>query len=299
MRSVKNTWILSKFRVGLALRNRTFIFFSLVFPLTFLFLIVGVFGRGNSFAVPYLLGPVLALSVMGSFWGLSMQLVMFREQGILRRFRLAPVGAGPMLASSIIANYVLIWPTIVLEFLLTMWIFHMRTLGDIPSLIVLVSVGSATFSSFGLIVASVTNSMQETQVLNNVIWSAFLFLSGATIPLVILPGWIQHMALFLPATYLVAGLQNSMVNTETLRQLAGDTFVLLAGLAVAFEISRQLFRWDPGAKVPNRSKAWVVVALVPFILLGFWENSRGGRLNQIRAEFNVIEQHRPASPQTK
>ena len=44
---------------------------------------------------------------MGSFWGLSVQLVMFREQGILRRFRLAPVSAGALLASSIFANYCL------------------------------------------------------------------------------------------------------------------------------------------------------------------------------------------------
>ena len=43
-------------------------------------------------AVPYLLAEVLALTVMGSFWGLSVQLVTFREQGILRRFRVAPVG---------------------------------------------------------------------------------------------------------------------------------------------------------------------------------------------------------------
>jgi hypothetical protein len=88
----------------LALRNRAFIFFSLVFPLIFLFLFLGLFARSNVAAVPYMLASVLSLTVMGSFWGLSMQLVTFREQGILRRFRLTPVGAGPLLASSIFSN---------------------------------------------------------------------------------------------------------------------------------------------------------------------------------------------------
>ena len=81
-------------RIRLALRSRTFLFFSLAMPVGFLFGYVIFFGRGNAAAMPYLLGAILALTVMGSFWGLSMQLVMFREQGILRRFRLAPIGAG-------------------------------------------------------------------------------------------------------------------------------------------------------------------------------------------------------------
>ena len=38
--------------------------------------------------------------------------------------------------------------------------------------------------------------MQETQVINQILWSAFLFLSGATLPLPMLPVWIQRFALF-------------------------------------------------------------------------------------------------------
>ena len=67
--------------------------------------------------MPYLLAEVLALTVMGSFWGLSVQLVTFREQGILRRFRVTPVGASAMLASSLVSNYFLTLPTIAIEFL--------------------------------------------------------------------------------------------------------------------------------------------------------------------------------------
>ena len=54
---------------------------------------------------------------MGSFWGLSAALVMFREQGILRRFHVSPVTASDMLASSIVANLVLTLPTVILEIL--------------------------------------------------------------------------------------------------------------------------------------------------------------------------------------
>jgi ABC-type multidrug transport system permease subunit len=277
-------------RMRLALRSKPFMFFSLVMPLLFLFSYVLIFGRGSPIAVQYLLGAILGLTVMGSFWGLSMQLVMFRELGILRRFRLAPVGAGAMLGSSIISNYFLTLPTIVIEFAICRWIFKMPSFGNLWGVFFLVSVGAATFSALGLIVASVTNTMQETQVINNVIWMAFLFLSGATIPLAFMPLWIQRVALFLPATYLVTGLERSMLRTASTKEIAGDFFVLTVGLIIAFEISRQLFRWDPEAKVTGRAKIWVVVAMVPFLLLGAWENIYGSRLGHFRAELEHMEQ---------
>jgi ABC-2 type transport system permease protein len=286
---VRHTWTLSKVRMRLAMRNPAFLFFSLVFPIGFLFLYAVVFAHGNPVALSYVMGPVLALTVMGSFWGLSLQLVTFREMGILRRFQLTPVGAGAMLASSILANYFLVLPTVVFEFLICGVVFHMRNFGNIPAVFVLVSIGAATFSALGLIVASVTNNVQETQVINNVIWFTFLFFSGATFPLVILPMWIQHGALFLPPTYLVSGLQGAMLNAAKLPELAGDVAALAVGLLVAFEMSRRLFRWEPEQKVSGKSKVWVVVALVPFILLGFWENAYGNRLQQIHQQFNSVE----------
>src|SRR5437899_4405715 len=133
----------------LALRNRAFLFFSLVMPLAFLFLYLGIFGRGNPAEATYLMGPVLGLTVMGSFWGLSVQLVMFREQGILRRFRLAPVGPGAMLASSILSNYILTLPTVILEFLLARWIFHMDRFGNLWGVWAFVTLGTVTFAAFG------------------------------------------------------------------------------------------------------------------------------------------------------
>src|SRR5580704_14438586 len=163
----------------LAMRNRAFFFFSLVMPLVFLFGALLISGKRSNGWVEYILGAILTLTVMGSFWGLSVQLVTFREQGILRRFRLAPVGAGPMLASSILSNYAMALPTLIFEILVCPAVLH-------------ITFGSAAFSSFGLIVASVTNTMQETQIINQLIWLGFLFLSGATVPLTTLPMWIRR-----------------------------------------------------------------------------------------------------------
>jgi ABC-2 type transport system permease protein len=285
---IGNTWTLTKIRVRLAMRNRTFLFFSLVMPLGFLFFFVTIFSKGNPAWTAYILGAILTMTVMGSFWGLSVQLVMFREAGILRRFRLAPLGAGPMLASSILANYILVVPSVAIEILVTKWVLHMHGWGNLWAIFLLVTIGSATFSAFGLIVASVTNTMQETQVINQVIWTAFLFLSGATVPLASFPHWIQGASLFMPATYLATGLENAATNLATRSEIITDLIALMIGVLVAFEISRQLFRWEPEAKLPGSAKLWVVVAMIPFIAFGTYENIKGDRLARVRQDFQMM-----------
>jgi ABC-2 type transport system permease protein len=295
---ISNTWTLTKIRVRLAMRNRTFLFFSLLMPLGFLFFFVTIFSKGQPAWTAYILGAILTMTVMGSFWGLSVQLVMFREAGILRRFRLAPLGAGPMLASSILANYILVVPSVVIEILVTKWVLHMQGWGNLWAIFLLVTIGSATFSSFGLIVASVTNTMQETQVINQLIWTAFLFLSGATVPLARFPHWIQGASLFMPATYLATGLENAATNLASSNEIITDLIALTLGVLVAFEISRQLFRWEPEAKLPGSAKLWVLVAMIPFLAFGTYENVKGDRLNRVRQDFQMMNRM-DAAPRSK
>lgn len=301
-----NIWALTQMRMRLAVRNRAFFFFSFVMPLIFLFGAVTLFGRGGSGKeIAYLLGAILTLTVMGSFWGLSVQLVTFREQGILRRFRIAPVGARAMLASSILSNYFLTLPIVVIEIVLCRYAFHLQSWGNLGAILILITLGSAAFAAFGLIVASVTNTMQETQMINNLLWMGFLFLSGATIPLAVLPNWLQRCALFIPATYLATGLESATTNLASWSEIAGDMTALALGLLVAFEISRQLFRWEPESKVPRQAKLLVLAAFLPFLLFGAWENIYGTQLQHIRESYRVIgnrsmpEQMPQASPDNK
>jgi ABC-2 type transport system permease protein len=296
-----HTWTLTKIRMILAMRNRMFLFFSIIFPLGFLVFFAMIYGKGQSDNVAYVLGAVLTMTVMGSFWGLSVQLVIFREQGILRRFRLPPIGAGPMLASSILSNYFLLIPTVAIEAVICRLLFHLHSWGNVPVVFLLITVGSAAFSSFGLIVASVTNTMQETQIINQIIWMAFLFLSGATFPLSIFPKWIQHVALFIPATYLATGLEDATRNLSAITDVAEAITALAIGLIVAFEISRNLFRWEPEAKVPRSAKLYVLAAMIPFLAFGTYESIHGERLRHINQNLMLLG-NRPApsdKPQTE
>ena len=291
------TWILTKFRITLAMRNRAFLFFGVIIPVAMLFLFAAIFARRGGLPVAYVLSSVLAMTVMGSFWGLSQQLVIFREQGILRRFRLAPVGAGAMLASSVVSNFLLTIPAVFVELGLARWMLHMSGWGNLVSVLILMTLGAATFATLGLVVASVANSMMETQVINQILWLAFILVSGVTIPLPNLPGWLQTFALYLPATYLVTGLQRALIGSAAPSQLGAEMLSLGGSTLIAFFISKQIFRWEPEEKVRPRAKAWTAAALVPFLLLGMWETAHGQRRAEARAVFNSTYDRPERAPQ--
>jgi ABC-type multidrug transport system permease subunit len=286
---LRNFAALTRMRILLALRNRMFFFFSAVFPLGMFFLYAGVFAKGNPRLVSYFLGPVIAFNVMGSFWGLSVALVTFREQGILRRFHIAPVSAADLLASSILANFVLTLPTVCLELFLSRAVFHVPAFGNLVSLAVFVVLGTISFASLGLVVASVTNTMQETQVINQLIWLPLIFLSGATLPLAYLPNVAQRIALFLPATYLVTGLQSALYSSLSVWNLLIQVSSLLVWALLTFFVAIQLFRWEPEAKIARRAKLLALATALPFFLLGVWENGNGKILPQAQATFRSLD----------
>jgi ABC-2 type transport system permease protein len=288
---------LTRMRIQLTLRNKMFLFFSVIMPFGFFFLYAGVFAKGAPQVVRYFLGPVIALTVMGSFWGLSAALVMFREQGILRRFHVTPVTPSDMLASSIVANFVLTMPTVLVEMLFARVIFHVSSFGNLVSSFLLIALGTMAFASLGLVVASVTNTMQETQVINQLIWLPLIFLSGATVPLSTLPQVVKRLGLFLPATYLVTELQDAIYWSAA--PWSRDLLIALGSLLVwaglTFFLSAQLFRWEPESKIPGRAKLLVAATAIPFLLLGIWENRSSRTITKAKAMMESLES--PSKPE--
>jgi ABC-type multidrug transport system permease subunit len=291
-----NLVTLTRVRMQLALRNKMFFFFSVIMPMGFFFLYAGVFAKGDPRVVSFYLGPVLALNVMGSFWGLSATLVMFREQGILRRFHVAPVSASDMLASSVLANFALTVPTVLVILLLARVVFHVHDFGNLLAVLLFVCVGTVAFGSLGLVVASITNTMQETQVLNQLLWLPLIFLSGATLPLAYLPKVVQGFSVFLPATYLVTGLQQALFFSKPVTQLLTYFLSLLAWSIISFFVAAQLFRWEPETKIPRNGKLWAAATIIPFILLGLWEHGNGKMLAEAQAAYHAVTQQEDSVP---
>jgi imidazolonepropionase-like amidohydrolase len=98
-----------------------------------------------------------------------------------------------------------------------------------------------------------------------------LFLSGATIPVSVMPIWVQSVAQFLPATYLFQGMQSIMIGGESLAANFSSVLALLVTMFVALFVGVKLFRWEKEEKIQNSAKLWIVAVLAPFILMGIYQ----------------------------
>jgi ABC-type uncharacterized transport system permease subunit len=283
--------------IRLAMRTKVALFFTFVFPLVFLFAYGGIFAHGSPAGMAFLFGPVVVLQIIGStLWGLGMRSVMERERGSLRRYRLAPLGAGTMVISSMLANYVLLVPTVAVLLVCARVVFHMPMTLSLLDLWILITVSDFAFAGFGLSIGSVANTMQEAQVYNNVAFFPLLFLSGATIPLAALPHWLQRVAAFLPATYVVSAFQGVMSQSEPLLAHAGELLVLVISGVLGSLFAWKLFRWEKEERIPRSRKLWSLVFVIPFLVMGAWMNARGTAMADWARSMSAVDDAGKSSP---
>lgn len=262
-----------KSTLQLTVRDRLVLFFNYLMPLIFFIAFGEGFGAATSSgAMSQVVTMVLMLGVLGTgFFGGGMRATAEREAGILRRFRVAPITPAPILVASLLTGWLVFLPT-VLFFLV---IARMRYAMPLPehslSLIVMVSAGVLAFRGIGLIIASVVNSMAESQVVIQLLYLPMLMLSGATIPLNILPVWLQSVAQFLPSTHLYLGMQNILVREQSLASNLVPLGALVLTTLIALLLSVKLFRWEKDDVLKPSAKFWLLGVLAPFVLLGLWQ----------------------------
>jgi ABC-2 type transport system permease protein len=214
----------------------------------------------------------ISLGVLGNgLFGAGIRALQEREMNILRRYKVTPITPTPLLVASMVTGWFIFMPYIVVIVSLAHFIYKMPWPAHFGSLLIFISIGLIAFRSIGLVIASVANTMQEGTILVQLCYFPMLFLSGATVPPTLFPKFLQIISNFIPATYLVSGMRGIMLKSDN---LFGDwTWVLglIVTAAVGLTVGSKLFRWEKEEKIRGSAKLWVVVALLPFLLLGAWQ----------------------------
>ncbi len=259
--------------IKLSFRNGLVLFFNYLFPVIFFFAFAEVMiDADEAGAISYIVSMVLVLGIVGNgLFGGGVRVVQEREMNILRRFKVAPISPIPILVSSMITGWVIYIPAAFLILGLAHYIYGMPFPERLLSLLLLVSMGIFAFRALGLILGSVANSVQENNMLVQLLYMPMLFLSGATFPLTSLPDWAQSIAQFLPASYLITGFQGIFFRNETFVQNWPSGLALVVTVLLSTFISVQLFRWDKEEKIKPAAKLWALAAVSPFIFLGAYQ----------------------------
>ncbi|MBV9303352.1 MAG: amidohydrolase family protein [Acidobacteriaceae bacterium] len=275
-------------------RDRSVLFFSYLFPLVFFFPFAQLFGGKQSpAAMAQVISMVLIIGVLGSgFFGAGMRAVQDRETNVLRRFKVAPINAGPIIIASLVSGLVAFLPTVFLFIFFARVIYHMPVPHNLLSLVLFVCLGVVSFRAMGMIIAATVNSAQEAGILTQILYLPMLFMSGATFPMSFMPLWIQKIAQFLPATYLFQGMQSIMIQGESLAQNMASVVALMITLCVAVFVGIKLFRWEKEDRIKNSAKLWILAVLAPFLFMGVYQARTQQNIEKARILAHKAERNR-------
>ena len=277
---------LALFRSNMRLtaRDRGVLFFNYLFPLIFFFAFAEMFHAGTGQGIAYFVGTVLTMGILGNgLWGAGMRSVQEREANILRRFKVTPISPLPILVASMASGLLLYLPVIALIAGLAHGIYAMPLPQHWISLVLMASLGVCAFRALGLILAAVTNTMAEANILIQLLYMPMLFLSGTTIPLSVLPTWAQAVSEFMPATYLVKGFQGIFFRNQSILDYVPAVGALILTTATGLFLAVKLFRWEKEEKIAPRNRIWVAGVLAPFLIMGAFRAYKKDNLGQNEA----------------
>ena len=258
--------------VRLAYRQKAVIFFNYLLPLAFFFLFSEVNHAERGGAIVQVITMVLVIGILGNgLMGGGMRAVQERENNILRRYKVAPISPLPLLVASTVTGLLVYLPLVAITLTLAHLKYGMDVPQDLPGLLIFIVLGLVAIRSIGLIIASVVNSVQESTILIQIAYMSMLFLSGTTFPVSMFPAWLKVVSQFIPSTHIVSGLQNILVQRESLATNWQAVGALALTTAVGLLLCVKLFRWEKEEKMRPTAKLWLLAVLVPFALLGTWQ----------------------------
>src|SRR5687768_6349838 len=187
-------------------RNRMALIYSYLFPTIFL-IAFWVLYRYERVPLARHMGELLTVTALGgACFGLPTTMVSERERGVWRRYRLAPVATGTLLASTVLARYVLLLLAGLLQIALAMAIGMPLPQHPLDLWLAFTFVAFALLG-LGLVIATLADNVPAVQALGQCIFLPMLIIGGVAVQLASLPLWAQHLSAFFPGRYAVEALQ--------------------------------------------------------------------------------------------
>ena len=132
---------------------------------------------------------------------------------------------------------------VTLLFLVGRFIYHVQYEGNIFSILAGFTICALSFFSFGYLIASLAPTARTAQIIGMVIAFPMMFLSGAGMPLEVLPERVTNISKFLPLYYVVTFMKGLWTGNSWAEHWL-EIIVILGLLVVGAAISTKTFRWE-------------------------------------------------------
>lgn len=189
-------------------RNKPSLIFNLVFPFFFVFIFSAVFsdfvGEGGN-AIIFLLSGIIATTMFDSSFRVSSSTIEDITGGFMKEILVSPsprifIALGQFVSSATIAAVQGI-VILLISFAIGFEVTSFMTI--IYAILGMMFIG-LVFAGFGLMIAAVSKNMSTFQAITMAVTMPMTFISGAYIPLAVLPNAVRWIGYFNPMTYAVS-----------------------------------------------------------------------------------------------
>ena len=234
-------------------RSPASVFFTVMFPLLFLFIFNTLFGDGQveslglSITTYYVPGIITLAVVSATTQSLAINLTGDREAGRLKRVRATPLPAWAFVAGRVGNSFVTSVLMVVLVSAIGRVAYDVPLPGEtIPALLVTLFVGAAAFSCLGFALTAAIPNDDAGPPITNVVLLPLYFISGVFVPESEIPEGALHVADLFPVRHFFEAFLAAYDPATSGAGFEWGNLAVVAAWGVAgLLVAMRFFRWTP------------------------------------------------------
>jgi ABC-2 type transport system permease protein len=207
---------------------------------------LGSTAAGMAVLAPRVAGLFLFSTAAIALFSHALALVVAREDGVLRRWRAAPLPSGAYFAGKIVATVLAADLTGAVLVLVSMEMAKLQVTGHaVLAMLVIGTLAGLAFAAAGTALTALISNAPSAQPVLMLVYLPLVFLSGAFGPIQSLPHWVTTIVTYLPAQPVADAISQALVHHGGPLIPPHDLAVLAGWLVGGLLLSLRFFRWDP------------------------------------------------------
>lgn len=246
---MRRFFIFLKTELKLSLRDMNMPIFAVIMPLV-IFVILGIIygakpaydGADHTF-LEQTFGATGAIAICaGGLMGLPQAVSGLREQKILKRFRVTPVG--PVFVLGVELSMYIVYCAVSLATLAAAaLLWGVRLHGSLLAFLGSWALTMLSTLSIGMLVGGTAKDVKQASVIASILYFPMLIFSGTTLPIEVMPPVMQRLVSFFPLTQGITMMKNAFLGAGTGSTLL-PVCVMLGLTALCTVLSVRFFRWE-------------------------------------------------------
>lgn len=204
--------------------------------------------KNNITPQQYLVTGLIGMTILSTcLFGFSVVIVHLRASQAFKIYQVFPITPLWYFGAFILSRLAVIIIFSVLFFTVADLFYSIEfnySFNQIATFLVLIMLGSITFLSLGILLASRTSSVSTAMGVSNLIYFPLIFLSGLFFPVNLTIDWVNSLSSYLPLERYVTMFREVIFLDANLVDFSSTIFLLACWTILALLVSQKTFVWN-------------------------------------------------------